>query len=167
MSARITPFIFNLCIRWKSVVNFMPRLLNPYRKSSRYPPNGSLSVPQNRNECFGEDMNLLSMLAIEPLFLGYPTRDLIIIPTELSRLLGFRWLIVRRKSPVSSYMGAWWLFFFVATCCRTCPTVVCPTDVRSYYRSYTHYNNCWNCITFVDVTVTSEHIIGSSLESFC
>jgi hypothetical protein len=145
----------------------------PLQKSCRYPLNGMLSGSQNWNGRSGEEMNLLSMATTKPRFFGYPTRGLIMIPTELFRLLGFRWLTVGEEImyELVQYVGAWLLLVYITTCCRRCLTAFRSNGARSYDRGYTPYKHCWNNITLVVGTVMSEHIIGSSLQrwyySFC
>jgi hypothetical protein len=51
-----------------------------------YSLNRKLYVPQNHSWHFGEQKNLISLLGIEPSFLGRSACSLIIAPTELSRL---------------------------------------------------------------------------------
>jgi hypothetical protein len=54
--------------------------------NTQYSLNLKLYVPQNHSWHFREEKNLISLLGIEPSFLGRSACSLIIVPTALSRL---------------------------------------------------------------------------------
>ena len=83
---RATPVILHFSTRWTYVVNFMLRPVYLRGKVPRYPLNWRNCGPQRRSGRFGEEKNILPLLAIEPRFLGCPACFLYIIATELSRL---------------------------------------------------------------------------------
>jgi hypothetical protein len=57
----MTPHIFNLSIRWRRVVIFTLRPLDPRGKSPRYPLYSRLDVPQSLSGLDAEEENILSL----------------------------------------------------------------------------------------------------------
>jgi hypothetical protein len=60
-----TTSILNLNTRWRSVVSFTPQLFYVWGKSPQYPMERRLGGPHSQSGCFGEEKNLLPLLAIE------------------------------------------------------------------------------------------------------
>jgi hypothetical protein len=82
MGWRYSSTILDLGTRWRWVVNFTPLPLYPWGNSTRYPLDRRLGEPQSvwtlRNrKSFASTGNRL---------FGHPSRSLVAIPTELSRL---------------------------------------------------------------------------------
>jgi hypothetical protein len=69
------------------VVKFMPQPLYPQGRSSRYPLDRRLGGAQSIYGHGGEEKNSQSPPGIEPYNPDRPTRSLVAVPTELSRLL--------------------------------------------------------------------------------
>lgn len=63
-SRDITPLIFNLGIRWRSVISSMPPAILRHF-TPMYTSNMRLGGLQSKSGCFGKDDNLVSLLQIE------------------------------------------------------------------------------------------------------
>jgi hypothetical protein len=74
------PLIPNLGTRWKRAVSFAPQ-----QTCTSLPLGTRLSGTQRWSGCCGEERNCISILKIEPRFLGRPNGSLVTIPNELSR----------------------------------------------------------------------------------
>ena len=79
----IAPLIFILGTRYKRVVNFTPRSLCPRKEFLRYPFNRKLGTPQDRSGRFGEEENILHLLAFEPRFVKLVTVTITRFPQTL------------------------------------------------------------------------------------
>jgi hypothetical protein len=84
---RYSSIILDHSIRWRWLVSFTPRPLYPRGKSPRYPLDMRFGEPQSQSGRSGEENNLLILLAIELRFLDRPASSLVVISTELSRLV--------------------------------------------------------------------------------
>jgi hypothetical protein len=81
---RYSSTILDLGTRWRWVVSFMPRSLYPRGNSHHFPLDTRLGGPQRRSGHCGEEKSVLSLSGIEP---WSSSPQLVVIPTELSRLL--------------------------------------------------------------------------------
>lgn len=75
--------MFNLSIRWKLQVKFMPRLFSFRWKSPRYPLQRRLGGLQNPPGHFGEENKFSFLLGFEPHFVGCPVPSLVTVPSAL------------------------------------------------------------------------------------
>jgi hypothetical protein len=64
--------ILNLGIRWRRVINFTLLRVPPWQKSPTYPSDRRLGRSQRRSGSCGEEINLMPLTEIEPLFLDLP-----------------------------------------------------------------------------------------------
>jgi hypothetical protein len=85
-SGGTAPRIFDLGARCRWLVSFTPRPLYPQGKSPWYPLDRRLGVLQNRSRRSGGEKNSQPPPEIEPRNSNRLVRNVVVIPTELSRL---------------------------------------------------------------------------------
>jgi len=76
-----------LSTRWRWDVSFMLWLLHPHGKSPLYTFSRWLGQPQDQSGCFGNEINFLSLLRMEPQFLSFPVYGIVTVSAEQSQLL--------------------------------------------------------------------------------
>jgi hypothetical protein len=76
-----------LSTRWRWDVSFMLWLCHPHGKSLLYSFSTWLGQPQDQSGWFGNEINFLSLLGMEPEVLSCPDYGIVTVSAELSQLL--------------------------------------------------------------------------------